>query len=115
MPDENSAETAIKQAAEFYDKSEFEKVYDTLVKHKSETSNCELQWQLARACRDLATLASTTPQMKKDLTYEGLECAENAVKADDNNFASHKVSVWCFVLGVGFLPLLDVSCNCASR
>ncbi|XP_063720773.1 regulator of microtubule dynamics protein 1-like [Symsagittifera roscoffensis] len=87
---ENSTAVAIKEADGYYDQNDFQKVYDTLVKHKSDTSNCELQWKIARAARDLSCLSSTSKERKKELTYEGLECAQNAVNSDDSNFSAHK-------------------------
>ncbi len=83
---------AITQADQFYKENKFVEVYEVLVKEKSDLSNCELQWKLARAARDLSQLDSTSKEKKKDLIYEGLQCAENAVKADESNFAAHKVS-----------------------
>merc|ERR1712226_36624 len=90
MADASTPEGALKQADEYHQANEFQKVYDTLLLHKSEISNCEVQWKLARAARDLAQLKATSKERKKELTYEGLECAENAVKADEKSFAAHK-------------------------
>ena len=57
----------------------------------ADTTNCELQWKIARAARDLSCLSSTSKEKKKELTYEGLECAQNAVNSDGSNFSAHKV------------------------
>jgi tetratricopeptide (TPR) repeat protein len=86
----SAAEEALKTANEHYDANRFDDVYNTLIAHKDVTDNCEIQWKLARAARDVAQLAATPDAKKKELTHEGLQFARNAVKADEKEFSAHK-------------------------
>ena len=96
---------ALQDADVFYKNNKFQEVYDTLAKLKDQTSHCELQWKLARAARDLSQLSATSNDQKKELIYSGLQFAENAVAANDQNFAAHKVRQ------VSFLKPLKLVCN----
>jgi len=90
MTAESDVATVIEEANELYKENKFQEVYDKLIQHKSETSNCELQWKLARAARDLSQLDSTSKDRKLELVSEGLKFAENAVAANDADFSAHK-------------------------
>lgn len=81
---------ALQEADVFYKDNKFQEVYDTLSKFKDNTGHCELQWKLARAARDLAQLSATPKDQKKELIHSGLQFAENAVAANDQEFAAHK-------------------------
>ena len=90
---------ALQDADVFYKENKFKEVYDTLKKLEGNTSHCELQWKLARAARDLAQLSATPKDQKKELIQSGLQFAENAVAANDKEFAAHKVSFSSFKCG----------------
>ncbi|XP_041456076.1 regulator of microtubule dynamics protein 1-like [Lytechinus variegatus] len=85
---------AAEEADRLYDANKSTELYDHLVRFK-DTTNDELLWRLARACRCVAQLSSTSKEDKKRLTYESLDFAQRALKANDNNFASHKWYAIC--------------------
>ena len=85
-----SEEELLRNADELYDSNETEEVYRLLLKYK-DAKNAEILWRLARALRVLAEKSADT-EKKKQLTYESLGYAEEALKLDDKNFACHKVS-----------------------
>jgi tetratricopeptide (TPR) repeat protein len=88
----SDVDSALKAAAEHYNAvpTRFQEVYDTLLPFKDLKDNCEVQWQLARASRDVAQLDATVEARKKELIYEAYQFAQNAMAADADNFASHK-------------------------
>lgn len=57
-----------------------------LVKHPD---NAEILWRLARAACDKAKLSKAADERKK-LMYEAMGYIEDALKADETNFAVHK-------------------------
>eukprot|EP00057_Strongylocentrotus_purpuratus_P014341 XP_011668815.1 PREDICTED: regulator of microtubule dynamics protein 1 isoform X2 [Strongylocentrotus purpuratus] len=85
---------AMDEADRLYDANKSTELYDHLVRFK-DTTNDELLWRLARACRCVAQLSCTSKEDKKRLTYESLDFAQRALKANDKNFASHKWTAIC--------------------
>ncbi|XP_077208105.1 regulator of microtubule dynamics protein 1 [Paroedura picta] len=82
------------QADYLYGSGETEKLCHLLEKHKS-SENAELLWRLARASHDLAQLSQTSPEKKKELTYEALGYAKKALEKDPSCFAVHKWYAIC--------------------
>ncbi|XP_015276917.1 PREDICTED: regulator of microtubule dynamics protein 1 [Gekko japonicus] len=82
------------QADYLYGSGETEKLCHLLEQHKN-SENAELLWRLARASRDLAQLSQTSPEKKKELTYEALEYAKKALEKDSSCFAVHKWYAIC--------------------
>ncbi|XP_072169757.1 regulator of microtubule dynamics protein 1-like [Diadema setosum] len=82
------------EADRLYDDNKTLELYDHLVRFK-DTSDDELLWRLARACRGVAQLASTKEEDKKRFTYEALDFAKRALEVNDNNFAAHKWYAIC--------------------
>ena len=87
-------ELLLHKADHLYDSNETEELYTLLIKYK-DAKSAEVLWRLARAVRVLAEKSADT-EKKKQLTYESLGYAEEALKLDDRNFACHKVSRWFF-------------------
>ncbi|NWJ09859.1 RMD1 protein, partial [Crypturellus undulatus] len=87
-------EEVIEQADYLYGSGETEKLYRLLVQHKT-SGDAELLWRLARASRDLAQLSSTSAEAKKQLVYEALEYAKQALEKNESNFAAHKWYAIC--------------------
>ncbi|KAJ8042405.1 Regulator of microtubule dynamics protein 1 [Holothuria leucospilota] len=87
-------ELIIEEADKLYHSYEIESLYNHLLQHK-DTNNDEILWRLARSSRDVANLASTTPDDKKRLTYETLEYTKRALALNDANYACHKWYAIC--------------------
>ncbi|XP_060099527.1 regulator of microtubule dynamics protein 1 [Heteronotia binoei] len=82
------------QADYLYGSGETEKLCHLLEQHK-DSENAQLLWRLARASRDLAQLSQTSPERKKELTYEALDYAKKALEKDPSCFAVHKWYAIC--------------------
>ena len=91
-------ELDIKTADELHDDNKTQEQYNLLLKHK-DAQNAEIEWRLARSCRELVK-QSRDKDTQKRMTIEALEHAELALRLDDKNFACHKVSDTSSVLGL---------------
>lgn len=80
----------IEEADKLYHSYEILPLYNHLIQHK-DTNNEDILWRLARATRDVANIGSTSPDDKKRLTYEALECVKRALDINSTNYACHKV------------------------
>ncbi|XP_041456077.1 regulator of microtubule dynamics protein 1-like [Lytechinus variegatus] len=80
---------AAEEADRLYSANKSTEMYDHLIRFK-DTTHDELLWRLARACWSVGQLASTSKDEKKKLTFDLHDFAQRALKANDQNFASHK-------------------------
>ncbi|PIK43722.1 putative regulator of microtubule dynamics protein 1 [Apostichopus japonicus] len=84
----------IEEADKLYHSYEILPLYNHLIQHK-DTNNEDILWRLARATRDVANIGSTSPDDKKRLTYEALECVKRALDINSTNYACHKWYAIC--------------------
>ena len=83
----------VDKAEKLYSENEMIKIYDLLIEHK-DCDNANVLWRLARATRDKGDL-SKDKEAKKKCVYEAFEYAKRALELDDQNFACHKVNIYC--------------------
>ncbi|XP_063971729.1 regulator of microtubule dynamics protein 1-like isoform X2 [Lytechinus pictus] len=80
---------AAEEADRFYSANKPTEMYVHLIRFK-DTTHDELLWRLARACWSVGQLDRTSKDEKKKLTFDLHDFAKRALKANDQNFASHK-------------------------
>lgn len=85
---------ALHKADQRYAEQRFEEAHALLLTQLS-VGGAEIQWRLARICKELAQVAGGTggaagKAQERELLLEGLRYATAALEADDAHFATHK-------------------------
>lgn len=88
-----SPKSLIAEADKLYNLNKHEDIYNLLISYKN-SKNDEFLWRLARATYEKAKAAKTDAE-KKVLYREALDYAEEALAANEENFAVHK---WMAIL-----------------
>lgn len=82
-----SLSETIQHADQLFDENNFIEAYDLLQKYP-ERATYEIQWRLARVTYSLSK--PTPSPRKEELVREAFRFAEEALKLNENDFASHK-------------------------
>lgn len=87
----SAEEKILRESDDLYDQYKIPELYSLLVAHK-DSQNDDILWRLARAAREKALMTKDKKEADS-LLYDALSYVEKALELNQNNFASHKVSV----------------------